>query len=1098
MDAISYAKASSAYKLAKQVETGLTNKVSLGGSSIIVPVGTTATRPTLGAGESAIRYNSDVGGLEEWTGVEWKNVSADINAVALKGTDTEVNILAKVGMVAEDLWIASDTLDGWVYDGLVWINIGPLQGPQGVQGIQGIQGIQGEVGPQGIQGIQGEIGPQGIQGIQGIQGETGLQGIQGETGIQGIAGKSAYTVAAEGGFVGTEAQWLLSLVGDTGATGNGIASIVKTGTLGLVDTYTVTMTSGATATFTVTNGLDGVDGLDVDHIAQTSGTGAAGTVDVYTVWGDVAETISLGTFNVYNGTDGLDGAPGLSAYEIAISNGFIGTEGEWLESLNGTDGTGLVNSVVAGANVTVDSTDPTSPVVGLGASVTTQGNTFNGAEQLVKLGVDGKLPVLDGSNLTGIDGLPDQTGFAGKYLKTDGTVATWEEVSSGSGIITPSIITPSNASTEIVLGPTVTTSIYETADNYSGVHTGSILEVATDASFTTIAQTVTTGLTSLTVVGLADNTTYYLRVRYVSGEFLSDWSEVTSFTTLDILINQPTITVIGSPSSISKVAVINGSAFATTNGTDTHASTNWRVVRTSDSVVVYTIAETTNKTSITVPEGILEIGVKYSFEAQYVGTQYGSSVYGIAVGTIANIYVSTPTLTVDGTPSDVAETPTLITSAFSVFNGTDAHSNTDWQVYEGVTLVWESLADSINKLSIVVPSGILEVSKIYTFKAKHNGTTYGSSAYAETTGTTKASFSIQYGLQWNNTADTYTRLGAAASWTTGADFTNNETVQSLMRRCVLNANGTVNYYLSATDSTKREDGVTAADLTGASGNVMVEIPKFWVKYDNTTSAKQMWISTVPSAGYVVHPAWVKNGVEVDYRYYRAYKGSYNGTKLISRSGAAATGSQTIVTFRTYAKANGTGWGLVDWHLLFAVQTLLFIEIGTFNSQAVLGNGNDTGSDYGMTTGGSNSIGNASSPATNDDTWMSYRGIENFYADIYEWIDGINISGRLVYTSNTQSTFASDVFSGAYTSTGVTLPSSGYISDMNFSIKGFIPTVAAGSDSTYVTDYVYSNAGARVAAFGGYASYGLICGAAFLDASAASSNASAGVGAGLSF
>ena len=113
----------------------------------------------------------------------------------------------------------------------------------------------------------------------------------------------------------------------------------------------------------------------------------------------------------------------------------------------------------------------------------------------------------------------------------------------------------------------------------------------------------------------------------------------------------------------------------------------------------------------------------------------------------------------------------------------------------------------------------------------------------------------------------------------------------------------------------------------------------------------------------------------------------------------------------------------------------------------------------MTTGGSTSIGNASSPSTNDDTWMSYRGIENFYADIFEWIDGINFSERLVYTSNTQSTFASDVFSGAYTSTGVTLPSSGYIKDMSFSIKGFIPTNSTGgSDSTYVTDYVDSRAG----------------------------------------
>ena len=85
MDVVSYAKSSSAYKLAKLVETELTGKVDLEGSSIVVPVGTTAARPVLGAGESAIRYNSDLGGLEEWTGTEWKNVSADISAVSLKG-----------------------------------------------------------------------------------------------------------------------------------------------------------------------------------------------------------------------------------------------------------------------------------------------------------------------------------------------------------------------------------------------------------------------------------------------------------------------------------------------------------------------------------------------------------------------------------------------------------------------------------------------------------------------------------------------------------------------------------------------------------------------------------------------------------------------------------------------------------------------------------------------------------------------------------------------------------------------------------------------------------------------------------------------------
>lgn len=47
--------------------------------------------------------------------------------------------------------------------------------------------------------------------------------------------------------------------GDTGATGTGIASITKTSTSGLVDTYTITYTDSNTATFTVTNGQNGTN-----------------------------------------------------------------------------------------------------------------------------------------------------------------------------------------------------------------------------------------------------------------------------------------------------------------------------------------------------------------------------------------------------------------------------------------------------------------------------------------------------------------------------------------------------------------------------------------------------------------------------------------------------------------------------------------------------------------------------------------------------------------------------------------------------------------------------------------------------------------------
>ena len=46
---------------------------------------------------------------------------------------------------------------------------------------------------------------------------------------------------------------------------------------------------------------------------------------------------TLGKWREYNGGGG-SGTAGKSAYEIAVDNGFVGTETEWLESLKGADG----------------------------------------------------------------------------------------------------------------------------------------------------------------------------------------------------------------------------------------------------------------------------------------------------------------------------------------------------------------------------------------------------------------------------------------------------------------------------------------------------------------------------------------------------------------------------------------------------------------------------------------------------------------------------------------------------------------------------------------------------------------------------------------
>lgn len=365
-------------------------------------------------------------------------------------------------------------------------------------------------------------------------------------------------------------------------------------------------------------------------------------------------------------------------------------------------------------------------------------------------------------------------------------------------------------------------------------------------------------------------------------------------------------------------------------------------------------------------------------------------------------------------------------------------------------------------------------------------------------GVFNASSGVAYGVNWNPTTDTYERTGIAAGIALSTSYAG--VIQTKMKRCVLNANGTVKYYLSATDSTKKADG-SAAIIDGTDGNVMVEIPKFWYKYENVGGVHKWLISDAAQTGYEVHPAFIRGGVEKSFRYYCAYQGYTLSTKLISGSGRAPTRSKTRATFRTEAAANGTGWSQIDWNLLIAVQLLYLVEYANFNTQAMLGQGITTGSMYTAVTGSSNSLGNASSPSTNTNTqFMSYRGIENWYGQIFKFIDGVNINARVYYVNNNPATFADDVFTGDYINNGITSATANYyIKNLVASGEGFVASdTSGGSASTFVPDYFYQDTGARIMAFGGNAGYTAFAGGFCLAADYAASLSRADVGSGLSF
>lgn len=120
--------------------------------------------------------------------------------------------------------------------------------------------------------------------------------LQGQA-IQGESGKSAYEIALDHGYMGTESSWLESL------SAYGLA--VKTGYVGTLSEWLASL-----------KGTKGETGISAYQLAVDNGF--------------------TGTINQWLAS--LKGEAGKSAYEISVANGFTGTPKEWLASLKGEQG----------------------------------------------------------------------------------------------------------------------------------------------------------------------------------------------------------------------------------------------------------------------------------------------------------------------------------------------------------------------------------------------------------------------------------------------------------------------------------------------------------------------------------------------------------------------------------------------------------------------------------------------------------------------------------------------------------------------------------------------------------------------------------------
>jgi hypothetical protein len=251
-------------------------------------------------------------GDEGWTPIHGLTTVGDAVYLTLTG------FVGGVGTPPVDTSVTTYvTTTGYSTSTVNAINIRGLQGIQGTQGIQGKTGSIGPIGPTGnsiwiafaddangtnanfvggpyaafmqsanqplISEFTGWIRVKGDKGDKGDTGATGATGTQGTQGLQGDEGLSAYEIAVNNGFVGTESEWITSLKGDAGTNG--------------------------------TNGYTPVKGVDY-----------------------------------------FDGDDGLSAYEIAVLNGFVGTEQEWLDSLK--SGSLIRSEIIVSTSTTITTAMP--------------------------------------------------------------------------------------------------------------------------------------------------------------------------------------------------------------------------------------------------------------------------------------------------------------------------------------------------------------------------------------------------------------------------------------------------------------------------------------------------------------------------------------------------------------------------------------------------------------------------------------------------------------------------------------------------------------------------------------------------------------------
>lgn len=274
------------------------------------------------------------------------------------------------------------------------------------------------------------------------------------------------------------------------------------------------------------------------------------------------------------------------------------------------------------------------------------------------------------------------------------------------------------------------------------------------------------------------------------------------------------------------------------------------------------------------------------------------------------------------------------------------------------------------------------------------------------------------------------------------------------------------YYLNPDNYNQKENGTSSA-LTGADGDVMIEVKQLYYKVEKLTSTNEIKLSISSYQPDSTFKPFLKiAGVEQDVAYRGVYEAYTISNQMRSVSGFSPTTTQTRAVFRTQAAARGTGYSQNDYYLLFMWQCMYILLYGSRDSQTVLGKGRTaSGNTASIATGTMNDKPFCWGDQTGT-SGVKFLGVENFYGNVHEFVDGLTLVDLSYKITRDPSKYDDVGTSYETTISGAPTPN-GYVKSMKGVEDGiFLPNETSGSETTYFCDNFYQNAGTRVAHFGG--------------------------------